>query len=574
MIFIFILSLSLSIFLICDIVFGTGIGNFLVKAILIAGLGAITLICIAFCFLATPILKNLEENALHFRELFQNMSSAVAIYRVVGNGQDFLFQDINRAGELLSKVSRSKIIGKSILEIFPSARRSGLFDILMRVWSSGVPERLPLHEYNEGGTIQWVENYVLKLPSGEIVAMYNDLTEKYQAEEKRLKLEEQLMQADKMESVGRLAGGIAHDFNNILQSLLGFAELIDAGTEKGDPRKEYIGEILNSGKRAASLTSQLLAFGRKQMFELKIIDINLEVRKAETMLRRIIPEDIQFETDLSPHLMPVKVDPSQIGQIVINLAVNAKDAMPTGGTIAFKTYNTSLDGSGSIDNTIPERRAGHFVVLSVSDTGSGMSKDVMSHIFEPFFTTKELEKGTGLGLSVIYGIASQHGGWIEAESEEGKGSTFNVYLPACHERADTTVVSPGVAGLPGNGRLVLLVEDEEIVRKVAERTLKINGYNLIVTKEVSEAEKVFREQGEKIDLVFSDVVLPDGNGVKMASEMLKKKPALKILLSSGYADDLKTWEHISQNSYPFIRKPYSINALLLCIGKIFTSSNS
>lgn len=572
MILIVILSLLLSIFLICNVMLGMEIRTPLVKVALVVSLTTIVLAFMVSWFFATPFLRNLEENAFRFKKLFQNMNNGVAIYRVVEKGENILLQDINQAGEILCKASRDAIIGKSLLEISPSGRRIGLFDLLIRVWSSGLPERMTLHEDKGKEIIQWLEYYVFKLPSGEIVAIFDDLTEKHQAEEKRLKLEELLIQADKMESIGRLAGGIAHDFNNILQSLLGFAEMIDSGTEKGDPRKEYIEEIINSGRRAASLTSQLLAFGRKQMFELKIIDLNLEVRKAETMLRRIISENIKIETDLSPHLMPLKVDPSQIGQIIMNLAVNAKDAMPMGGTITFKTYNTTLNGSSKLDE-IPERREGHFVVLSVSDTGSGMNKDIMNHIFEPFFTTKELSKSTGLGLSVIYGIASQHGGWIEAASEENKGSIFNVYLPAYLEKDSMAAISPKITGLPGNGRLILLVEDEEIVRKVAERTLKVNGYNVIVTKKITEAEDIFKEQKDKIDLIFSDVVLPDGNGVTMVSKMMTVKPGLKILLSSGYSSDLKTWEHLSQDSYPFIRKPYSINALLLCIDKIFKTPN-
>jgi len=374
----------------------------------------------------------------------------------------------------------------------------------------------------------------------------------------------QLLQAQKMEAVGRLAGGVAHDFNNILTAIMGFGQLLHSQIGHDDPRRVDMEEILKAGRRATSLTRQLLAFSRRQVLQEKVVDLNELAADTEKMLRRVIGEDIQLVTLLEPRLHRVQVDPGQMHQVLMNLAVNARDAMPEGGVLTIRTENVVLEEEEVV--LIPQAHPGSFVCLSVTDTGIGMREETLEHIFEPFFTTKGPEEGTGLGLAVVYGIAAQHEGWINVYSEPGRGSTFRMYLPAFTVEEEDE--SPQEASLPesaGDGEGILLVEDDEGARRSTGRMLRRKGYLVYAAASVEEAVEVFEREEGRIGLVFTDMVLPDGTGLELVERLLTHNGDLPVLLSSGYSDDRSRWSVVRDRGYGFVQKPYSLSALLQAI---------
>jgi len=374
----------------------------------------------------------------------------------------------------------------------------------------------------------------------------------------------QLLQAQKMEAVGRLAGGVAHDFNNILTTVIGYSQLLLTGLAPDDPRCMDVEEILKSAERAASLTRQLLAFSRQQILRPQVLDLNRLVAETEKMLRRLIGEDIELITILHPDLPRIRADPGQINQVMMNLAVNARDAMPRGGTLTIETENATLDHKGRI--LTPWTRPGRFVRLSVADTGVGMDEEIMQHLFEPFFTTKGPGEGTGLGLAVVHGIVAQHEGWINVHSEPGQGSNFSIYLPAFSVQPTTQMADPVPLGEPyPHDEGILLVEDDDALRRVAGRMLGERGHVVFEATCAEDAREVFEKEEAKIQLVFSDVVLPDGNGVELVDELLTRKRDLRILLSSGYTDDRSRWSSVQEKGFQFVQKPYTWPELLRAI---------
>ncbi len=367
-------------------------------------------------------------------------------------------------------------------------------------------------------------------------------------------LEEQLRQAQKMEAVGRLAGGVAHDFNNLLTAILGYAELL-LDSDPSPEVKRSTEEIRKAGERAAALTKQLLAFSRKQVLQPKILDLNEVLGEVDGMLRRTLGEDVTYEAERDPHLWRVQADPGQLQQVLLNLAVNARDAMPEGGVLRIATRNTSLRAANVPE--IPKMAEGDYVLLEVSDTGHGMDAETLSHAFEPFFTTKERGKGTGLGLSTVYGIVKQSGGYVRIESEPGKGTRVLVYLARVHGAADSpSNVSP--RSLPRGGtETILLVEDEESVRRLASLLLERSGYRLLVASSAEEALDTSRGYAGQIDLLLTDVVLPGLNGRRLADLLSPERPAMKIIFASGYFDE----RGILEPGSDFIQKPFNPETL-------------
>ncbi len=372
----------------------------------------------------------------------------------------------------------------------------------------------------------------------------------------RNELQRQLNQSQKMEAVGLLAGGVAHDFNNILSVIIGYSDFILTKLDDDDTLSPFVQEIRKAGNRAASLTHQLLAFSRRQMLRSRVLDLNVLVSDMEKMLQRLIGEDVELITNLDGSVSKLKADHGQIEQIVMNLAVNARDAMPEGGILTIKTENRTVDEEHC--RVVPDASTGVFVLLSLSDTGFGMADDVSAHIFEPFFTTKR-EGGTGLGLSVTYGIAKQHGGWIEVRSTPGKGSTFEVYLPALlHEEAEEVVIDIPDDTVRGKGERILVVEDEDMLRTFAQGALSDKGYSVLTASSYSQGIDLFRKEEGRFDLVFSDVVLPDKTGLDLVNECRSIKPSVKVLLTSGYLDQKSQWNEIRNRGYRFMEKPYSL----------------
>lgn len=401
--------------------------------------------------------------------------------------------------------------------------------------------------------------------SGEIVnfvAIKRDVT-------RELEMENQLRQSQKMEAVGRLAGGVAHDFNNILTVISVCSDMLKDSLDDKDERMTDVLEIVQATDRAQALTRQLLAFSRHQRLEPVEININVIIKEIHKMLSRLIGEDISLELNLDDSLREIKADRSGIEQVVINLVVNARDAMPEGGKIVIATENIYL--SEADVPAIPEGKSGNFARISVTDNGIGMSRETMEHIFDPFFTTKERGKGTGLGLSTVYGIVRQSGGWINVYSEPDKGSSFRIYFPwltlpeNVHSDADNSVAPEDVRG---NGERLLLVEDEEPIRRVACQMLKDNNYTVYSAKSAEEAIAVCASEQGNFSLIISDVVLPGLSGVELAEYMNEHFPDIKILLSSGYADEKSQLETIEKKGYPFVQKPYTAGVILRIIKDI------
>lgn len=368
-------------------------------------------------------------------------------------------------------------------------------------------------------------------------------------------LSRQLLQAQKMEAVGHLAGGVAHDFNNLLTAIIGYSQLALESLPEDHPVRDKIEEIVKAGERASALTAQLLAFSRQQVLQPRVVDLNTVVTDIEKMLRQLIGEHIDLITLLDPKLGNVKADPGQLGQVILNLAVNARDAMPQGGRLTLETRNVDLDETFTRNHW--EARPGSFVMIRVKDTGMGMDADTQTHLFEPFFTTKEPGKGTGLGLSTVYGIVKQSGGHIVVCSEVGKGSTFTVYLPRIDEPAIENSSNQKKGPLTTGSETVLLVEDEDSVRALGKEILEMNGYKVLEASNGKEAIQMTRQNLGKIHLLVTDMIMPEMNGRVLAQRLWATQPDLKVLYISGYPDpDIRTQGALGAG-VAYLQKPFT-----------------
>lgn len=425
------------------------------------------------------------------------------------------------------------------------------------------------HNKAKDGTHFWEDAVITPLlnPKNEItnfVAVKQDITE-------RKKLREQLAQSQKMEAIGTLAGGVAHDFNNLLTVISGYSEILLFKLKEDEKSLKGVQEIKKAADRAASLTRQLLAFSRKQILKPKTVDLNEIVQNLSKMLKRLIGEDIRLEIDLEKELNFIDADSGQIEQILMNLVVNARDAMPDGGAILISTKSGVLPKKGLsfMQNSTPQEL---FSVLTVQDNGTGISKENMKHILDPFFTTKSAGKGTGLGLSVVYGIVKQHSGWINIESELGKGAKFDIYFPLSkNDEKDKKITKDNFKTLKGSGQKILLVEDEPSVRAVAEKTLLESNYKIYSAGNAEEAVKLFDKENGNFDLIFSDVVLPDRSGLQLVSEFLRTNSKLKILVASGYTDERSQWDKFKERGIHYLQKPYQLQELLVCVKDILNT---
>jgi CheY-like chemotaxis protein len=361
-----------------------------------------------------------------------------------------------------------------------------------------------------------------------------------------------------MEAIGLLAGGIAHDFNNILTTILGYGGLALERIDKLDPLFDEISEIQRAGERAAELTRKLLAFSRKQILEPRVIDLNATVSGMERMLRRTIGEDVQLVFRPAANLGRVRADPGQVEQVLLNLAVNARDPMPKGGSLTIETNNVRLDEEYARTHVDPAS-TGDVVMFAVSDSGSGMDEQTRSRIFEPFFTTKELGKGTGLGLSTVYGIVRQSGGHIDCYSEPGTGTTFKVYLPRVGEEA-TVIPAPVVSGDLQGSETLLVVEDEETLATLARRALERRGYRVLVARNGSAALEIALAHPE-IELLLTDVVMPGMSGPELAEVLRAQSPGLKVLFMSGYTDNAIIQHGLLDSGVAFLQKPFTPDGL-------------
>ena len=394
-------------------------------------------------------------------------------------------------------------------------------------------------------------------PAAQVYA--RDVTQRKEMEEELFRSHEQLRQAQKMEAVGRLAGGVAHDFNNFLTAINGYAELLTVRLEDGVPVPHEIAEIRRVGERAATLTRQLLAFSRKQVLMPKVFELNGVVKGVSEMLRGFIGENIEFRTNFTNHLWPIKADKGQIEQVIMNLAINGRDAMPEGGTLTIETGNVVLSeplpiGTGHIT-------PGSYVVMSISDTGIGMDDATMSHLFEPFFTTKAKGKGTGLGLATVYGIVKQSGGYILVQSEKGKGTTFKIYLSRAEAEAKVEAPAEDRETLSRGSGVVMVVEDQEEIRNLVQAVLAMQGYTVLKASNGDEAMRLSSAAKEKIDLLLTDVIMPGMSGRELAERMKQASPGIRVLFMSGYASGDASMDAILTAGGNLLSKPFTLNAL-------------
>jgi PAS domain S-box-containing protein len=484
--------------------------------------------------------------------------------------QDNRIRIVNRAFERLVGRESAEILGKTDAEVLPG----GIVDLNRKSDAETLRKRR-VTRHTERVTGRNGKSIVLetiKAPLYDddgktlgLVAVGRDITEQVRLDEEKKRIETQLMQAQKMEAVGILAGGIAHDFNNLLTAIIGTAEMALRQMNSSHPLHAGLTDIHTAGERAADLTRQLLYFSRKQHMQYTSLRLNELIENLFSMFHRIIGEDIEIRTELEPGCRPIRGDRGTMEQVIMNLVVNARDAMPRGGRLVLKTENLDMDeAEGRI---VPDGKVGRFVRLTVSDTGTGMDKETQQHIFEPFFTTKEVGKGTGLGLSVVYGVIKQHGGWVNVYSEMGVGSTFKIYLPAAagNDRTEEPVKGPSLDSVRGRGERVLLIEDEKRLNQFIRRALTENGYDVMAAENADQAIRLFERENGRFDLVLSDVVLPGKDGLELLNDLLSRKPDLKVLLSSGYTDHKNQWPIIRKKGYRFLPKPYSLIELLISI---------
>jgi PAS domain S-box-containing protein len=506
----------------------------------------------------------LREHEKRFREFLDNMHlSAVMLDREgrVTFCNNYLLN--------LTGWTREEAIGGNWFDLFvPGDLRAGVKDYHAALLAGA---SVPLHHENpiltrkgEQRPVVW-DNTLLRSSGGEIVGTASigiDVTE-------RRKLEEQLRQAQKMEAVGQLAGGIAHDFNNILTAIVGYAHLLKMKMEEDDPLLVNVEPILESAQRAASLTHSLLAFSRKQTISIKPVDLNAVIRKMEKLLLRVIGEDVEMRSDLSAGPLVAFADAGQVEQVLMNLATNARDAMPKGGRLTIRSERRGIEES--FIRTHGYGQTGDYAVFTVSDTGIGMDERTRAKIFEPFFTTKETGKGTGLGLAMVYGIVKQHNGFITVVSEPGAGTTFDVYLPLAAqagEEAEPPVMRQ-TAAVPRGAGTLLVAEDDPTLRTLSSLVLRESGYTVIEAEDGEEAVRKFRENKEEIRLVILDAIMPKKNGKEAFDEIRKARPSIKALFVSGYAPDMVKEKGLLDGA-EILHKPLSPGDLLKKVREILS----
>lgn len=500
--------------------------------------------------------KQAEEKLRVSEEKFSKAFQASPDAIVISSLADGRLLEVNDVFVRLSGFTREEAIGRTSVELglwVNPKEREQIVTLLKRDGEVRDVEIRFIMKSSQVRTILTSAHTIELSGTPCMIMIMRDITE-------RKILEEQLRQAQKMEAVGRLAGGVAHDFNNLLVGILGYSELLLKKLPEGDSIHRMAGEINSAANRARDLTSRLLALSRRQVLQPKVLDFNGLVLQTERLLRPVIGEDIRIHLRLDPKTGSVKADPAQLEQVILNLAINARDAMPQGGTLSIETCNIQVDAAYA--RLHPGLLPGSYVRLWVADTGHGMTAEVMARIFEPFFTTKDAVNGSGLGLSTVYGFVKQSGGCITVTSEPGRGAAFAIYLPRVAEAPEIRSRAPLSLELrPGNER-ILLVEDEQVVRGLVQEILEENGYRVLCASSGGEAMRITEETPEPIQLLITDVVMPEMSGPDLASRLRKLRPKTRVLYMSGYTDDeVLTRKGLPENS-AFIQKPFTPDQFL------------
>ncbi len=505
----------------------------------------------------------LEEKLLRLAAIVQSSDDAI-----VGEGLDDTVTSWNPAAERLYGYPAEEILAQPVSLLVPPGQQARLRDCLDRLRrGEPVPSCDEVGRCKGGKTVPVsVTRSAIQDRRGQVVgtaSFHRNISD-------RLRLEEQLRQSQKLEAIGQLAGGVAHDFNNLLTIINGYSQILLNRPDLDGGARSLVEQILRAGERSASLTSQLLTFSRRQVLEPKKLNLNERVRTLERVLRSLIGEHVTLATILDPDLGHVKADPGQIEQVLINLAVNARDAMPGGGTVTIETASVDLDEAYAAGH--PQVWPGRYVLLAVRDTGTGMDEKTRARIFEPFFTTKEVGKGTGLGLAVVHGVVVQSGGHIVVDSEPGRGTSFRIYFPQVEGLSKTGTSHPGVAKAPRGSETILLVEDEQGVRDLARYALETVGYTVLEASHGGEGVRVAEKHPGPIHLLLSDVVMPEMGGRLLADRLTALRPGIKVLFLSGYADDAVLRQGVASSDLHFLQKPFTPAALARKVREVLEES--
>ena len=484
----------------------------------------------------------LRASEAHHRTILENIGDAVFIADPQGR-----YLDVNPRACELTGYSRDELLQLTVSDTYPAQDRDAAALRIVDVAGgrAAVTER-PL--LRKDGAILVVESNARRLSDGRLLGAVRDITE-------RKRLEEQLRQAQKMEAVGRLAGGVAHDFNNVLTAIFGYADLLNEELPDGHQARLDLDEIRKAAQRASSLIRQLLAFSRQQVLQPMVLSLNDLVEDIQNMLVRLIGEDVQLRLGLSPSAGNVRADAGQIQQVLMNLVVNARDAMPTGGKLLVETANTEL--TEQYAEAHQPVAPGAYVMLAVSDTGSGMDAETKARIFEPFFTTKEKGRGTGLGLSTVYGIVKQSGGYVWVYSEPGRGTTFKIYLPRVDEPAEPLAPPQREARTLTGTEIILLAEDDEMLRPLSKGLLERLGYRVLEAENAIRALALADAHAGPIHLLVADVVMPGGSGRELARRLANSRPDTRVLYVSGYTDDAIVHHGMLEPGLNFLQKPFT-----------------
>ena len=521
--------------------------------------------------LRSALERRLRQSEARFQEIVESLNDGLTICDTSGE-----IHYVNSRFTELTGYGREDVLGKksfAFLRMLAECRKRHSREESEDFFSdsiSAISQEHITEIRTKGGANCWVRLGRFPLRqldgtiSGSLVAV-TDITE-------RKEIEDQLFHAQKMEAVGRLAGGVAHDFNNLLTAVLGYSGLLLNRLPKTDPHRRELWQIRNASERASTLVGQLLTFSRKQVMKPRLVDLNAVVEETSRMLKRLIGEDVTLKLDYCEEICAIRADPGQLQQVLLNLAINARDAMPDGGTITITTERRKVPRFGSA--AVPGVGSGDFVVLTVSDTGCGMSEDVREHIFEPFYTTKDCGKGTGLGLSTVYGAITQSSGFLNVTSAPGEGTSFYIYLPYRSEPIGVEEDRASGEFLKGGNETILLVEDEESVRLLLNEVLQRLGYSVLVARDGSEAIRLSDTYEDFIDLMITDVVMPNLGGYQAAEHVRRNRPKTKILVISGYptsgggADSF-----LLQRGHAFLPKPFSPSALSRAVREVLESNS-
>ena len=514
---------------------------------------------------AEEALRKSEER---FHALFEHMISGVAVYEAVDNGENFVFKAFNSAAERITNISKNEALGNRLLDLFPNMDKSGLLGALNRVWKTGQDEHLPPFYYKDEIREGWRENHIYKLPSGEVVALFDDVTEQKQAKEEKARLEDQFQQAQRMEAIATLAGGIAHQFNNALSPISINLDMLEMDYPGNEKIANYTKQMKGSAHRMVLLTSQLLAYARGGKYRAKIISINDFVENTLPIIHHVINPDIEIKTDLIPHTLNIKADQTQMQMVLAAILTNASEAIEGKGFIRISTKEGEIDKDFVKYHS--NLKPGRYVCIKVEDNGNGLDKETKDKIFEPFFTTKF--KGRGLGMAAAFGIVRNHDGWISVYSEVGRGTVIRIYLPAI-EAQKKEPQKPKIEPIKGSGT-ILLIEDEQVVMDVSRALLERLGYRVLGAMTGEEAVNTAKTFDGDIDLAILDIILPDMEGRAIYPLIMKARPNLKVIVCSGYSIDGPAQEILDSGAQTFIQKPFTMAALAVKLKEVLERKTS